>query len=280
MTSFYKVLITVLVICLIGFVMYKRSAYKLQALLQHETTLTSSNNQLFSNHQVQHLAIIMDGNRRWARSHKLAVWQGHENGIKPVKQAVKFCLEYNVPYLTLYAFSMENFSRPEEELTRLFSIISKGLQEEELQQLLSKDVKIKIVGNSSTFPKSTRQIIENIQEQTKNGTQLTVNILFCYGGRQEITHVTKVIAEKVKAGTLSPDNINDKVVNEHLWTYPAPDPDLVIRTGGKCRLSNFLPWQITYSELLFIDTYWPDITKKDLEEAVEKFTKRTRNFGV
>lgn len=231
-------------------------------------------------HSIKHLALIMDGNRRWAKKQGLKPWVGHKNGTEPVKMSVEFCIEQNIPHLSLYAFSLENFQRPQEELNALFDIIEKGITNDEFQKLFDHGVCVKFIGDRSKFPSQLLSVITDIEQRTANGNKLILNILFCYGGKQELTDAFRNIGEKIKQGKLSPESITPEIIQNYLWTKASPNPDLVIRTGGKKRLSNFLPWQSTYSELVFIDTYWPDITKNILFDIVKNFQKIQRNFGV
>lgn len=230
-------------------------------------------------HSVKHLALIMDGNRRWARKQGLADWEGHQKGTEPVKTAVRFCVDQEIPHLSLYAFSIENFKRSEEELGHLFGIIKAGLSGEEFEELIQNGVRIRFIGERSLFPQDLRETIESLEAKTANGKKLNLNMLFCYGGRQEIASAAKQLVNDVLAKKLSVDEITPEQIQKRLWTAGTPDPDLVIRTGGEKRLSNFMPWQSTYSELLFIDKYWPEITYNDLADAVEYFANRTRRFG-
>ena len=228
---------------------------------------------------MNHLAIIMDGNRRWAKKQGKPTWFGHKHGAKNAKMAVEFCVEYNIPYLTLYSFSTENFKRPQEELSHIFDIIVKGLSDKELQKLIGHGVKIKFVGKRSLFPEKVKTVAEKIEKATQDGDKLTVNILFAYGGRLEITSALKSICKDVKDGKLTVGQITEKTIENNLWMAGCPDPDLIIRTGKRNRLSNFLAWQNVYSELLFSDKYWPAITKKDLKLAVADFEGRKRTYG-
>ncbi len=230
-------------------------------------------------HSIKHLALIMDGNRRWAKERGMKAWDGHESGTKPVKTSVRFCIDQDIPYLSLYAFSVENFKRSPEELEHLFAIIEAGLEDEELQELITKGVRIRFIGDRSQFPKSLRSTIEKYEQETAAGDKLILSILFCYGGQQEIVAAVKEIALKVKKGILKPEDISTKTIEDHIWMTGIPAPDLVLRTGGEQRLSNFMPWQSTYSELLFLDTYWPAITYEDLKKVVNVYMQRRRNFG-
>lgn len=231
-------------------------------------------------HSIKHLAIIMDGNRRWAKKQGLAAWIGHQNGVNPVKMTVEFCIEQGIKHLSLYAFSLENLQRSPEELDHLFEIIEKSLTNEDFEKLYKYGVKVTIIGLSELFPERLIAIFNDIQEKTKQGTELMLNISFCYGGQQELTDTMKRLGTKIKQQLLDPHDITPAVIQEHLWTSHSPNPDLIIRTGGHKRLSNFLPWQSTYSELLFLDKYWPDTTKEDLYDAVLNFNTIQRNFGT
>lgn len=232
-------------------------------------------------HSVKHLALIMDGNRRWAKKRGLKPWEGHQAGTEPVKRAVEFCIEQGIPYLSLYTFSTENLTkRSPEELKNLFSIIKQGLSTEEFEKLFSHGVSIKFIGDRSLFPPDLIKQIEQTEQKTKGGKNLQVQILFCYGGTLELTAACKAIAQEVADGKLAPQAITPEVIEQHLWTAGTPPPDLVMRTGGMMRLSNFFPWQSAYSELLFVDKFWPDITKKDLAQAIQTYEERKRNFGA
>lgn len=231
-------------------------------------------------HGMKHLAVIMDGNRRWAKKQGLAAWLGHKKGTDPVKTAVEFCVENNIPHLSLYAFSLENLKRSPEELDHLFTIVEDGLTNQEFEKLIKNGVKVNVIGNPALFPERLKKTFADIQKRTKNGTALTLNIMFCYGGQQELTETMKQLGALIEAGKLRSDAITPDLIQKNLWTQDSPNPDLIIRTGGCKRLSNFMPWQSAYSELMFVDTYWPDITKQDLNDAVTAFTKIQRNFGA
>ncbi len=227
-----------------------------------------------------HLGIILDGNRRWARKAGLAAWLGHRTGVDPVKMTLAFCLKHKIPYLTLYAFSLENFKRPQQELDFLFNTLAKEIESKELDALFKQDVKVLFVGDRSLFPAPLIPIINNVEEKTKQGKSLTLTILFCYGGQQEIINAASLIAQKVKRGELSPDQITEERFKECLWTGTITAPDLIIRTGGMKRLSNFLSYHSAYSELYFTDVYWPDFTETDLINAINAYAERKRNFGT
>jgi undecaprenyl diphosphate synthase len=241
--------------------------------IHHTTPLTTIR-------PINHLAIIMDGNRRWAKKHALQPWIGHERGVKPVKEAITFCLEQKIPYLTLYAFSLENFNRPAQELSFLFNVLAQQIASQELQMIFDQGVKVIFSGDETKFPDTVRPVIAQVTEKTKNNTQLTLTILFCYGGQQELVAASKAIAQEIKNGSLKPQDITETTIHDHLWTAHLPTPDLIVRTGGEKRLSNFLTFHAGYSEIFFIDTYWPDITHQDLENMVKEFHQRNRRFGA
>lgn len=231
-------------------------------------------------HSIQHLAIMMDGNRRWAEKQGLARLDGHSHGIAPLKTTVRFCIDQNIPYLSLYAFSLENFKRSPEELKHIFNLVKAGLTIEEMKEVIEKGVCIKFIGDRSRIPAELMPTITTLEEKTKNGTALRLNILFCYGGQQEITASMQAISEKISRGELRPSDITPQIIEAHLWMKGVPPPDLVVRTSGEQRLSNFLSWECAYSELLFIEKYWPAITYDDLIKMVETFEQRKRRFGT
>lgn len=227
---------------------------------------------------MQHLACIMDGNRRYALKHGWKPWIGHRKGIEAVRVALEFCLRYQIPYLSLYTFSLENFRRSEEEKSFLFDIIATEA-EKYTDELIEKGVKVRFVGDRSLFPKHVAPVLQRFEERTSNGTKLQINCLFCYGSQQEIVYAAKEIARKVKTGELHEQDIDEKLFSNHLWTYDTPEPDLIFRTGGQQRLSNYLLFQAAYSEYYVTDQLWPALTMQDLEQACSTFTTRKRNFG-
>ena len=258
------VIISLVIICFVS--MYYTKQVKPQ------TTIGKSS--------VQHLAIIMDGNRRWAKKHGYKPWVGHHHGIAPLKASVEFCIKHAIPYLTVYAFSLENFKRPPEELHYLFDIIAQELVTTEMENLFNNGVKVQFIGDRTKFPSQLTTTIANVETKTIQGTKLTLNLLFCYGGRQELVASVKAIAAQVASGQLKQDDINEQLLEKYLWTAGTPDPDFIIRTGYTKRLSNCLPFQSTYSELCFLDCYWPDVTEKHLEQALETFETTKRNYGT
>ena len=227
---------------------------------------------------IQHLAIVMDGNRRWARKNKLDVLLGHsKGGIDAVKRTVEFCLTRKISYLSLYTFSLENFKRTETEKSYLFNLmISEG--ENSFQEFIDQEIRICFVGDRSLFPEEVLKTCERLEKQTKQFTKLTLNILFCYGARQEIVCGIKSLYHKIKSGLLSEEDISEESLNDCLWTQGTPEPDLVIRTGGRKRLSNFLLFQSAYSEFYFLDCLWPEVQEQDLQNALDSFVHVTRNF--
>jgi undecaprenyl diphosphate synthase len=227
---------------------------------------------------MQHLACIMDGNRRYALKHGFKPWIGHQKGVDAVRVALDFCVQRNIPYLSLYTFSIENFRRSEQEKQFLFELIS-AMAEKHLDELLEKRIKVKFIGDRSLFPVHVTPTLEKIEHKTQYGDKLQVNFLFCYGSQQEIAYAAKEIARKVKAGELQEQEIDEKLIAEYLWTRGMPEPDLIFRTGGQQRLSNYLLFQAAYSEYYFTDQLWPALTTQDLERACSSFNIVKRNFG-
>ncbi len=226
---------------------------------------------------IKHLAIIMDGNRRWAKKRKQLAQYGHQHGMTTFKLLIDYCLKRGIEMVSVYAWSLENFKRSPEEIQNIFKIMTEE-SEKALPELVKNGVKIRFVGDQKCFPESVRSTIERLEQSTKEGTKLTLNILFCYGGKQEILSAVKNIVKDVKAGKLK-DIPSEEIFKKYLWTEDIPDPDLIIRTGGVKRLSNFLTYQTAYSELYFTDRFWPDITAKDLDAAIKEFAQSERRFG-
>lgn len=228
---------------------------------------------------IKHLACIMDGNRRWAKKRGKLSIEGHKEGVETVKRVVRFCLDKQIQYLSLYTFSLENFKRPEIEKMYLFDLIA--TQAQRFIDLCGKDeVRICFIGDRALFPTSTLAACERIERDTAHGQKLTVNILFCYGGQQEIIAGVKSIVADIKRGLLSEEDIDTTIFKKHLWLHDAPEPELVIRTGGHKRLSNFLLFHVAYSELYFLDCMWPDLMEADLEKAIAFYAQSERNVGV
>ena len=234
--------------------------------------------QIDTNKVPKHIAVIMDGNGRWAKKRGLFRTKGHENGAKAVKQVVEACGEIKVPYLTLYAFSTENWNRPKIEVELLMTLLISSLKKE-LKNLQENDIRLLAIGNINQLPNKVLTELLEVIEKTKNNKQLTLTLALSYGSRQEIVKTIQEISLKVKNNLISPENIDDSVINNHLYTHVLPDVDLLIRTSGEQRVSNFLLWQIAYAEMYFTDTLWPDFKKNDLFEAVLNYQNRERRFG-
>lgn len=226
----------------------------------------------------KHIAIIMDGNRRWAKARGLTTKDGHKAGSKNLDNIAKFCNEIGIKYLTVYAFSTENWKRTQEEVSALMFILKANL-DSMLRKLDLKNIKIRVIGEKENIPPDIQKKIDKLVEKTKNNTGLVLNIAFNYGGRAELVHSTKVIAEKVKSGEIDIEDINEKLISDSIYTAGQPDPDLMIRTSHELRTSNFLPWQLTYSEFYFPDKHWPEFDREDLIEAIKIYQKRNRRFG-
>jgi undecaprenyl diphosphate synthase len=228
---------------------------------------------------IKHLACIMDGNRRWARRQGQLPMLGHKEGAQAAKRAIQFCLEKKIPYLSLYTFSIENLKRSQEEKDFIFNMMAtQGLQE--VEQLRAHGVRIQFIGDRALFPQSLIEVCDALEQQTRDCTALHVNLSFCYGARQEIVGGIKKIIQQVKAGLLDENDINEESFSQYLWTSDFPEPDVIVRTGGVSRLSNFLLYQAAYSELYFLDCLWPDVGAPQLEQALSFFYEAQRNFGV
>lgn len=224
----------------------------------------------------QHIAIIMDGNGRWAKARGLNRSMGHQAGVETVKRITESCAKRGVEFLTLYTFSTENWNRPAEEVAALMSLVLTAMEEE---LFMKNNVRLRIIGDLSRVPSNVCEAILNLQERTQINTGMTMVIALSYSSRWEITDTVQRIADKVKAGTLAPEDITEDVISKHLVTNFMPDPDLLIRTGGECRLSNYLLWQCAYTEFYFCDTYWPDFNDEDLQRAIDYFNRKERRFG-
>jgi undecaprenyl diphosphate synthase len=226
----------------------------------------------------EHIAIIMDGNGRWAKKLGLNRIFGHKNGVKAVRETVEICGEIGVKYLTLYAFSMENWSRPQDEIEALMSLLVEAVVKE-TPELDRNNVQLRAIGNLSTFPENVLVKLNQAIAFTSKNTGLVLTLALSYGSRWEIIEAVKKIAAKAAAGEIEPKSINENVIEQYLTTNGMPDPELIIRTSGEQRLSNFLLWQGAYSEFYFPAILWPDFRKKDLLEAVDEYRKRERRFG-
>lgn len=226
----------------------------------------------------KHLAIIMDGNGRWAKQQGFLRAFGHENGTKSVKKTIKTCAKLGIEYLTLYAFSTENWNRPKLEVEALMKILINSLKKE-LGTLQENNIKLNAIGNLEKLPKSAQKELLDVIDKTKNNTRLTLTLALSYGSREELVNAVRIISNKVKNNIISLDSIDDSIINEHLYTQNLPDVDLLIRTSGEHRISNFLLWQIAYAELYFTNVLWPDFKDQDLYEAIISYQKRERRFG-
>ena len=221
-----------------------------------------------------HIAIIMDGNGRWAAARGLPRLEGHRAGTENLRQIIRACVELGVKYLTLYAFSTENWGRPKEEVNGLLTILESVI-DHELNELNAEGVRIVHVGRLEAMPKKIRQKVCQSMEKTRNNEKLVLNIAWTYGGRDEIVCA---LQEIVKAG-IPAEKINEEVITQHLFTHGSPDPDLIIRTSGEMRVSNFLIWQSAYAEWYFTPTLWPDFNKEELKKAIDNYSHRKRRFG-
>jgi undecaprenyl diphosphate synthase len=226
----------------------------------------------------KHIAIIMDGNGRWAKQQGMLRAFGHENGTKSVRETVEACAEIGIECLTLYAFSTENWNRPKLEVKTLMRLLVSSLKKE-INTLQKNNIKLSAIGNLNTLPKKVFKELNEVIEKTKNNNKMTLTLALSYGSREELLNTVKEISIKVKNNIISPDKIDESIINEHLYTQNLPDVDLLIRTSGEQRISNFLLWQIAYAELYFTSILWPDFTKQHLYEAIIEYQKRERRFG-
>lgn len=227
---------------------------------------------------LKHIAIIMDGNRRWAKEKGLDPKLGHKEGAKVLEKITRYANKIGLEYLTVYAFSTENWKRTAEEVGALMILLQNYL-DDFAKKADTENIRIKILGDTTVLSQGMQRSIENSIERTKNNTGTTLCIAFNYGGREEILNATKKIAEKVKNGELKLEDISEQTISNHLYTAGIPEPDLVIRTSNELRTSNFLPWQILYSEFYFLEKNWPDFMENDLDLAIEEYYKRNRKFG-
>lgn len=226
-----------------------------------------------------HVAIIMDGNGRWAKQRNLPRTAGHKQGAESVRKAVRAAASAGISYLTLFGFSSENWSRPRTEIQDLMGLLRLYLRAE-TAELHKNNVRIKIIGDRRKLPDDIVKLIEHSETTTANNTGLTAILALSYGGRQDITHAVQSLAQEVAAGRLAPEDIEEKSIDRALATAGIPDPDLLIRTSGEQRISNFLIWQLAYTEFVFLDTLWPDFDERSLAEAVEEFQRRDRRYGA
>ncbi|CDE89918.1 isoprenyl transferase [Clostridium sp. CAG:389] len=227
----------------------------------------------------KHIAIIMDGNRRWAKSKNMPVSFGHKEGAKTLEKIVRYANKIGIKYITVYAFSTENWKRTTEEVIALMNLFQSYLDDYS-KRADSENIKVKIIGNRQGLSEKMQKSIEKCMERTKDNTGITFNIALNYGGRDEITNAVKHIAEKIQNKEINIEDITEQMISDNLYTAEQPDPDLLIRTSGELRLSNFLPWQLAYTEFLFVDKNWPDFNEKDLDDAIEVYKSRNRKFGA
>lgn len=238
----------------------------------------STVNLIDKNNLPKHLAIIMDGNGRWAKKHGLFRTLGHESGTKSVKKIIEACSNLGIENLTLYAFSTENWNRPKIEVEALMKVLVNSLIKE-LPTLEKNNIKLNAIGNLEKLPVKAQKELQDVINKTAVNTKLVLTLALSYGSREELVNAVKNISDKVKNNIISVDKIDDSVINEHLYTHNLPDVDLLIRTSGEHRISNFLLWQIAYAELYFTDILWPDFKESDLYEAILSYQKRERRFG-
>ena len=227
----------------------------------------------------KHIAIIMDGNRRWAKKQGKPASYGHKEGAKTLEKIVRYANKIGLKYITVYAFSTENWKRAEDEVKALMLLLQNYLDDYS-KRADTENIRVKILGDITALSDGMQKSIKKCMERTKDNTGVTFNIALNYGGRDEIIKAIKKIAEDVKENKLDINNITEEVVSNNLYTNGQPDPDLLIRTSGELRLSNFLPWQLVYSEFLFIDKNWPDFEEEDLDNSIIEYQKRTRKFGA
>ena len=226
-----------------------------------------------------HIAIIMDGNGRWAKAQGKDRYEGHIEGVVSVKACIKAARKRGVRYLTLYAFSTENWGRPQEEVNALMELFCKSVTKE-TPELIEQGVRVQIIGRRDRFSEEVRERLLHIEDSTKEGDKLTLVLAFDYSSRDEIVRATRAIAKKIQLGELSAEAIDDKTISAHLDTANIPDPDLIIRTSGECRLSNFLLWQASYAEMYFPQTMWPEFREEEFDKALEVYASRERRYGV
>ncbi len=227
----------------------------------------------------KHIAIIMDGNRRWARAQGKPASFGHKEGAKTLERIVRYANKIGLKHITVYAFSTENWKRAEEEVKALMMLLQNYL-DEYAKRADTENIKVKILGDITQLSEGMQKSIKKCMERTKDNTGITFNIALNYGGRNELIRAIKNIALQVKENKLDIKDISEEIVSDNLYTKNQPDPDLLIRTSGELRLSNFLPWQLVYSEFLFIDKNWPDFEEEDLDKAIIEYQKRIRKFGA
>ncbi|MBT3991380.1 MAG: isoprenyl transferase [Rhodospirillaceae bacterium] len=226
-----------------------------------------------------HIAIIMDGNGRWAKARGLPRIAGHRRGADAVRSAIESAIKYGVRYLTLYSFSSENWKRPADEVNDLMGLLRRYLRSE-IAELHQNGVRLRVIGERADLSKDIVDLIEDCEARTAGNTTLDLIIALSYGGRSEIVNAAKTLAEKSVAGDISPDDIDEALLEKNLDTSDIPDPDLLIRTSGEQRISNFLLWQLAYAEFVFLDTLWPDFKEPEFVSAISEFSRRERRYGA
>jgi len=229
--------------------------------------------------RAEHVAIVMDGNGRWAKRRGLPRLAGHKRGVETVRRVVEACPDLGIKYLTLFAFSTENWKRSDEEISGLMQLF-RNYMAREAERLIGSDVRLRFLGNRDRLPDDILRMMEDLEGRTEDRTKFSLNIALNHGGRDEITRAMKRVADKISAGQMTSDDITEAVVAEHLDSAGLPDPDLIIRTSGEFRISNFLLWQAAYAEYEFIDVLWPDFTETMLGEILDRFGTRERRFGA
>ena len=241
-------------------------------------TLEEKISEIVKTTNLQHIAIIMDGNRRWAKEKNLPSAFGHKKGVDALKTTLRACNDFGIKYLTVYAFSTENWNRKQEEVDFLMDLFAKTLKNE-LSEMHKENVVINFIGDLDKLNPKLQEILHNAVEVTKNNTGVRFQIAFNYGSRLEILQAVQNIAKQVQNGAIKPENITEQTISDNLYTKNIPDPDLLIRTSGEKRISNYLLWQIAYSEIYVTDQYWPDFDRTSLARAVEEYHNRNRRFG-
>ncbi|MBN2283208.1 MAG: isoprenyl transferase [Deltaproteobacteria bacterium] len=232
-----------------------------------------------TNNLPRHIAIIMDGNGRWAKRHGLGRIAGHKKGAEAVRRVVRSCREWGIPYLTLYAFSVENWSRPRQEVNALTALLEDYLKSE-LRDMLENDIRLSMIGDAQALPQRVRKVLNETMENTEGNRGMVLTLALSYGSRDEIVSAVKKIVNDSRAGLIDEKDITKERFSQYLFTARMPDPDLLIRTSGEYRLSNFLLWQTAYTELYFTDVLWPDFTREHLREAIADYQRRERRFGL
>lgn len=226
----------------------------------------------------RHLGIIMDGNGRWAKKRGLPRTAGHTAGAANFKKITRYCAAIGVEYLTVYAFSTENWKRPSDEIQALMKIFKQYL-EEALRDFLGENIRVNFIGDLTVFPQTLQELFARTEQVSADKTGMVLNIAMNYGGRAELTHAVRLLARQVQQGVLLPEQITEELISRHLYTAGQPDPDLILRPSGEYRISNFLLWQSAYTEYIIMDKLWPDFTTQDLDDALREFSNRSRRFG-